>query len=358
MKQYIKIIILALCVASCSQHSNQWETLAQIESFIEERPDSALAILQEMDAHKLSSNEEKAKHALLRSMALDKNVIDKTDFEILQPAIDYYENNGSPTDKLRTLYYQGRIYQNQGRNNLAMESFVEGLHKGEASEDLLTKARLLFTQARLYNSLFEWDKAADAYSKSGEYFKTSDRINSYMNCIVSIINVYTLTKDKENVRNYIHIAKEDLSDCNTRMKGTFYSSYLMYLTTFERNNKNIIAETINEYLNSIEHQYIDWLSIANAYVIINDAENAMKALAKHSNFSNVELRLRYNAILADAYELNKEYSKALLSYKNYIALSDSLEYTRQPHYIFYNLLGFKDLQVVKRSPMYTFDTPL
>ena len=60
----------------------------QVESFIEERPDSALTVLQGMNKEALSGKEEEAKHALLLSMALDKNVIDRTDFEVLQPAID------------------------------------------------------------------------------------------------------------------------------------------------------------------------------------------------------------------------------------------------------------------------------
>ena len=50
---------------------------------MEERPDSALAILQGIEVGDLSGKEEKAKHALLLSMALDKNVIDKTDFEVV-----------------------------------------------------------------------------------------------------------------------------------------------------------------------------------------------------------------------------------------------------------------------------------
>ena len=54
------------------------------------------------------------------SMALDNNYIDKTDFEILQPAIDYFEDHGSATDKLRTFYYQGRFFYNRGEIGDAM----------------------------------------------------------------------------------------------------------------------------------------------------------------------------------------------------------------------------------------------
>lgn len=125
MKHYISIIILAIFLFSCNGHSKHWETLSQVESYIEEKPDSALVTLEQIDLSELSGKEEKAKYALLYSMALDKNFIDKTDFELLQPAIDYYEDNGSATDKLRTCYYQGRIYQNLGNDALAMESFVK-----------------------------------------------------------------------------------------------------------------------------------------------------------------------------------------------------------------------------------------
>lgn len=47
-------------------------------------------VLQGMDKGELSGKEEKAKHALLLSMAMDKNYIDRTDFDVLQPAIDFY----------------------------------------------------------------------------------------------------------------------------------------------------------------------------------------------------------------------------------------------------------------------------
>ena len=36
------------------------------------------------------------------SMALDKNYIDTTTFDIIQPAIDYYLSKGNADEKLRT----------------------------------------------------------------------------------------------------------------------------------------------------------------------------------------------------------------------------------------------------------------
>ena len=158
MKRLFTILVLGLCLVACNRHSEHWETITAMECIIEERPDSVLNVLQEIDTDELVGDEERAKHALLLSMALDKNFVDNTDFEVLQPAIDYYEDNGSATDKLRTYYYQGRIYQNAGNNAAAMEAFVNALDKGAESNDDLTKARILVAQSTIYYSLMKWDK--------------------------------------------------------------------------------------------------------------------------------------------------------------------------------------------------------
>ena len=112
MKQYIITIILALCLASCSQHSKHWETLAQIESYIEESPDSALNVLQGMDKGEFSGMEEKAKYALLMSIALDKNWVDVTEETLINEAVDYYSNSDDIESLFKAYFYQGRIYVN------------------------------------------------------------------------------------------------------------------------------------------------------------------------------------------------------------------------------------------------------
>ena len=159
---------MVLCMVACSHHSVHWETLAQVESYIEERPDSALTILQGMNKDELSGMEEKAKYALLLSIALDKNYIDRTDFDVLQPAIDYYQRHGTATDKLRTYYYQGRIYTNLGDNASAIIRFSKALNEGKDSKDILTKARVHFAQGNIYNTLYKWDNYIEENKKAAE----------------------------------------------------------------------------------------------------------------------------------------------------------------------------------------------
>ncbi len=324
MKHLLSIILFTALFISCNTHSNNWETISKVETFIEEHPDSAFSVLQRINPDELNNKEEKAKYALLMSIALDKNFIDKTDFNVLQPAIDYYESKGSATDKLRMYYYKGRIYQNMKDDESAMESFVDGLTYGKTSDDILTKARILYTQGRLYSSLFQWQDCVNSYSEAAAYFIQLGKISSYINCLSAIINVYTIIDDSEQARYHISLAHNKLDECSINIKSYYYSTYLTYVTKFDKEH---IQATINDYLDIIDTQYIDWLSISGAYLELNDLDNAYLAL-KNCKISNSQQKAKYLALLAEITKQSGEYETALEVYESYVAFTDSLEFIK------------------------------
>ena len=324
MKHYLSVIILAICLISCNSHSKHWDTLSQVESYIEERPDSALVVLEQINTSELSCKEEKAKHALLYSMALDKNFVDKTDFEVLQPAIDYYEDNGSATDKLRTYYYQGRIFQNKGNDALAMESFVNAIEEGENSNDILTTARTYFAQSKIYYSLYEWDSFIESNKSAANLFQEAGVLNSYANCLIRIINGYTLKEDPENALLYIEECKRFLNTISSSRLGDFYSSYLTYLIKYGEEQE--IIKIISDYMNAVPASKIDWLTIANSYIKIKRYDDALETVSQCSNDIEITAGLKYQAIISDIYQHLGRYKESLEAYKKYMAASDSADY--------------------------------
>ena len=324
MKHFYFTFLLVICLTSCNSHSVHWDTLSQIESYIEENPDSALVILEQIDLSELSGKEEKAKHALLYSMALDKNFVDKTDFEVLQPAIDYYEDNGSATDKLRTYYYQGRIYQNMGNDALAMESFVNAIAVGEKSDDVLTIARIHFAQSKIYYSLFDWDNFIECNKNAAHFFKEVGALNSYANCLIRIINGYTLKENQENALHYIEKCKHLLSSISQNRLADFYSAYLTYLIKY--GSVQEIINIIAEYTHTISEFRTDWLTISNAYLRIQKYDEALSVLSRHTRGVDVNKDRKYYAIISEAYQNLGEYKKSLKAYEEYTILSDSIDY--------------------------------
>lgn len=321
MKRYIIILIVLLSLTSCTKHSEHWETLAQVESYIEERPDSALVVLQGIDNEELANDEERAKHAVLLSMALDKNYIDKTDFEVLQPAIDYYEDNGSATDKLRTYFYQGRIYQNAGDNDSAMECFIIALSEGAASEDTKTKARVCFAQFRMNYSLYEWDNCIENLLCAAPLYEESGLNNYYIDCISLIANCYTLKKDYSGAEPYVNECKQLIGSMSLPTLCTFYSSYITYIQGCGTDAE--LKDAVNEYLNTIPAENIDWLTLANAYIKLGQYEDALQAIEQYKYSANTSEEIKYKALKSEIYERLRRYEESLRAYKEYMVASDS-----------------------------------
>lgn len=172
MKHYISIIILAIFLFSCNGHSKHWETLSQVESYIEERPDSALVVLEQIDLSELSGKEEKAKYAVLYTQAKDKNYIDERDLKLISEAKDYYEDLGNVRYKFLSLYYYGRILCNNEDYSSAIiaytkaETLLEDLNDGYL-------AGLLYVQVgNIYRAFHEYNKSLEAYKSAYYHYST------------------------------------------------------------------------------------------------------------------------------------------------------------------------------------------
>ena len=201
----IIVVFPVLVLIACERHTQTWKQMDMAESLMTAKPDSALIILKNIPNSDIKGKEIAARYALLKSMALDKNCIDTTTFDILQPAIDYYIKHGTPDEQLRTYYYQGRIYQNQGDDDSAMQSFMNGSDLGESITDSLLLAHTLVAQGTLYFKQYKTgyfihnnEEAAKLYGAIG---KNILEIKSYTNAL----DGYVMIDDKSAADSILSI---------------------------------------------------------------------------------------------------------------------------------------------------------
>lgn len=325
MKQYIIGIILTLCLASCGQHSKHWETLTQIETFVEENPDSALSVLQGIEVDDLSGSEEKAKHALLLLMALDKNDVAETDFEILHPAIDYYKNNGTPTEQMLTLFYQGQIHRINSQYAQALACFGEAIKIDENSKDIQTKARIYDAQGDVYRVLTKWDETIKSKLCAAEYFSKLNNTDSYVSSLLDVFYTYTKKGDSISAGRYHNKCNDYLKDISSKTRNKYYCYYLNYLIA--TNKLNVIENTIQEYLSEVPANNLDYLSLAYAYMALGDINKVAEALSKNELPADKENILRQYAIVAALNAHMQEGRDMLKSSKEFFIERDSLIYS-------------------------------
>lgn len=166
MKRLLLFVLVFLSACGPMQRSRTAATLNDVETYIDAHPDSALAVLRALPPRSLRGPAQRARAALLHSMALDKCYIDLQTDSILAPAVVWYGRHGSPDEKLKTWYYQGRILQNKGDLGAAAVAYTQAESFAADAEDAHAKALLYLTFASIYNAVCNIQKEQE-YTERG-----------------------------------------------------------------------------------------------------------------------------------------------------------------------------------------------
>lgn len=317
------MVLWGMLVLVACERQSVVSKLDAADSLMECHPDSALTLLQRVDTLHLTSRHIRARYAMLMSMALDKNYIDLKDFRILQPAIDYYENHGTPTEQLRTFYYQGRIYDNVGDMSKALQTYMKALERGKDSEDTLTKARAYFAQLNPNSKLKNFDNAIEVGKKAARYFRRFGRTDIYAHCLTDIANIYTLNNEEDSAWKYFAECKALWPDLSEERKQSFYNNYLIAAYSFC--GKDSIQMAIEEYETNVPPSKWDNLTLAYAYIKINAFDKARSFISSYNKLHTSTFGYkRYYAILFHFYRNQGLYKEADEAYWQYNILKDSI----------------------------------
>ena len=172
-KVFCRIVFLfcgLVSLISCGV-SEVRDKLNDVESYIMERPDSALAVLDSMDRAILTTDRLKAHHSLLLAMALDKNYIDVSDDSLARVALDYYSRKGPAKYEARSQYYLALSYYYAGDLRKAILEATKAEAVAEASDSLyfgFVKVLQADIYAKTHNDvevLKNLNQAYDVYSR-------------------------------------------------------------------------------------------------------------------------------------------------------------------------------------------------
>ncbi|MDE5790786.1 MAG: hypothetical protein K2H96_06125 [Muribaculaceae bacterium] len=307
----VMIFTVIMCLAGCGGSSSVVRQLDAADGLMESRPDSALIILDSIQTSALNEKSLRARYALLKSMALDKTYVDTTNFDILQPAIDYFLDNGTPDEKLRTYYYQGRIYQNRNDRDSALRAFMRSLDNVDECKDSLTIARSLVAQGILYKSFYDINSYTDSYLKAANIFHNK-HIKSYeFECLLNILN------------GAVVLGKSDLADSIIKTLDKFdlqershiqrlHSHRISYILNF--GSKQDLKTLIDN--DSVQYDVNGILNLARAYNRLGDNYEAIRHLDYLDEVGAKYDTLKYLSIKYPIFEGLGRYEEALATYKD------------------------------------------
>lgn len=248
------LLILLSAVFSGCIPTKVSRTLKDVESYITERPDSALSVLQSIGNTNLRSNRVRAHHALLQAMALDKNYIDVTDDSLASVALSYYSRKGPEKYEARALYYSGLSYYYAGDYSKAILEFTKAEKVAEKSDSLylgFVKVAQADTYNITYNEIEEYNcliKAQSVFKEYGSiYYKSATDLR-----LAQVLYNRGKYDDSEYLLNDI-ISNIDTKE-NIRLSAIAKKAFLYiqtnpsYITSAISDYERLIADNKQEYM--------------------------------------------------------------------------------------------------------------
>lgn len=229
-RYYISLISLsvaALLLASCASRRTA-ATLNDVETYIQQRPDSALATIRAIDTSTLTTRSLRAHYALLYAMALDKNWIDTTEVGVVMPAVEYYDRHPSGIRRAKAWYYLGRIQQNAGDRPEAIISFMKAERYAEASKDVDFKGLICLAISTIYSQTHLHDEALEYTERAYSLFveaKDTSNANSALLCMAN--DYYNLERYSEADSLYRDLIKN--GDVYSNLRSSLQCGYALSL---------------------------------------------------------------------------------------------------------------------------------
>lgn len=322
--RFIAIIFLSislLMAVCCDRHGEADSRMDKAESLMVSKPDSALMVLDSITPEMLSGKKSKARYALLKSMALDKNYIDTTTFDVLQPAIDYYLKKGSADEKLRTYYYQGRIYQNRHNPDSAMQSFMRGREYGAQATDTLTLANLMVAQGTILYTTYKYDDFTNVNLDAANLYKEINKTDYEILSLANALDGSIVNQNKQLADSILSIIQERINK-NPDLNPTIAPYIISYALNF--GNKDDILEILGYYNSMDSITDLTKIDIADAYCRIGDSFNAKRLMDAIDQSAAARKSLKYLAIKPDILEQSGDIAGALEAFRDYSTTLDSI----------------------------------
>ena len=311
--------VSAIFLAGCFSSAKENARMDRAESLMESAPDSAMTILDSISLGALSSQKDKARYALLKSMALDKNYIDATSFDLLQPAIDYYLKKGSPDEKLRTLYYQGRIYQNRGNaDEEAMRCFLKATEESDQILDSLCLGRTYFAMSVLYASQYRMEDYILSAHNASEIFSRINRNDLRRASLNNELDGYILLDNKHKADSIMSLLASSNNSGDDPYNSYLHNKIIYGVEFLSDNSLRLLLDSLSMMPSGEDIQ----LDMARAYAKIGQPEKAQIYLDSVKADEYLQSP-KYWAIKSEIFERNNDLSDALGALKSYILVSDS-----------------------------------
>ena len=320
--RFVTILSALVLLAACAGAEIK-TSLDNAECLMEVSPAEALDTLESIDREALTTRKLRASHALLYSMALDKNYIDLKNDSIIAPAVEYYSRHGDADIRFRTHYYHARIFENAGDydNALLAVSKAEALDTAKVDADVL--CMLYAMKGSIYDIAWRPHDAIESYELARRYALEAHKFRHYAYYTLYCAMEYRQASDSILFEKCLSEA-QDYQEYFTLTERHIYQSIMLNrMIDLEKDSNEVLGFVENYLIEYPQSEKINWKNIARAYQYLNMHEKALEVLKLYTDYNDVSLDPGYYAILSEILAELKDYDEALKAHEKYASINDA-----------------------------------
>lgn len=316
-------ILIVLSFTGC-YNREQDSRLDEAEALLQNKPDSALTILQQFIPG--SQQAEQARYALLYSAALDKNHIKITNDSLIRKAWNYYEHYPKNLrNQCKTLYYWGRIKLRADDKAGALRIFLEIEKKLKDTNEPYYKGLLYNQIGEVYYAQMNYNRAYHYFRESRNNFRQSENLREETEATLDMAASAYHSKDIEKaMRLYsaaLDLADEQKNDELAESSLTNLAS--LYVISGKRQIPHDLLQRIE--LSARKDTLYGYHTLVDVQLLKNRVDSAryyLKLAEAHTTDIRDMADLYYTAYRIEAQ--SKNFEKATDNIHRYIYLTDSL----------------------------------
>lgn len=287
--------------------------LEQAETIMEQAPDNALTLLEQVESPETLPKRQHALWCLLFTQASDKTYQTLSSDSLIQIAISYFEKANEPEYLMKSYYYAGSLYQELGDVILTQEYYLKSLEVGEKSDNHLILARIYGNLGAIY-TYQDLDSIALLFEKKSlPLFVHANDSTNIGRVLQNIGRVYTCT---ERIDSAIAYYTKALSFVTPENCAYIYNELgSLYMHQKEYDSAFLYIQLARQSLRDVDDAIPVYYNLGEYYRLTNQYDSACYYSSQCLQASNPYSVEGAYLNLADIEEARQNWQKSAMYYK-------------------------------------------
>ncbi|MDO5524632.1 MAG: hypothetical protein Q4F85_00915 [Prevotella sp.] len=193
---------------ACSEHHERTAALEHAIAAMRNNPDSALLILDSLKVHE----QQFGRHFRMQCNLHRTNALNKLDTlfrttDDIQQLVDYFDNHGTPNEKMLAHYLLGRAYYDTGESPMALKCFQDAVAMADTTAKDCDYWQLSRVYGQISNIFYHQNLWKDDFASTEQEIKYAWRSKDTLSALLGISGKIRIYERLLAVDSAIHVCE-------------------------------------------------------------------------------------------------------------------------------------------------------